>query len=551
MIQEINNLYTSIQDLEKVLTEYTKSKTDIRTCEMEIDKLESIINCTPTNKLKSRIQSLEEDHKKVLNDIKKIDMCSKECYKISEIRAMFEFIFEKDVLLDKSLNFLNSLIYDMMISKEDFVKYFNPQNYEDFPIKDGFYKIIKISNDLNDLFNILKNEDRLPIFRKCYSNLKDILEDELGNVLIDDVIMYYDMSHVYLIYWIDYQDTDFYESQYFTSMSYTRRDYLSNMKNIASIFYEIFKNNLNYKLLKNETTDKNIRNTNDFLINTEFYITNIDEWKLDCVMKEVIIISKSRKSREYIKSSDERISLFISKIDKKFVPENISEEFFRFLLCMNVFNTVKSKRLEKAIKIIERALFKMMNNEDIFVSFSDITLSLRIFPDLSVNFQLSNLREHLYDEITRKAAELTKNLQESPLMLKVYFKGKHFDFVESLKKFVPKNSQISFEINFFNLLYTNVIDNILCMKFISNDKITDLSDLLKYLIDMSFNISKECINIFDKMNSVYLIFKNDLDDVIDMHKKGKIILRNEDLINLVSLIYKDSKKRSIFISILM
>lgn len=303
-----------------------------------------------------------------MNDIKKIDLCTKECHKISEIKAMFEFVNDKDILSDKCQNFLNSLIYDLLISKEDFEKFFNPKNFGDFDINEGYYKIIKVSNDLNELFNFLKTEERLTIYKKCYSNLQDILEDELDNILVDDLFIFYDMSHVYLIYWIDYQETDFYEPQYFTVMSYTKREYLKNMKNIINIFYEIFKNNLMHKLVKNEINDEKIENTNNFLYDSEFYITNLDEWKLDCVMKEVIFISKSRKSGEVIPTKNVKIHSFVSKIDQKFVPENISEEFFRFLCCMNVYNTIKSKRLEKATKIIERGLYKMMISEDIFVS---------------------------------------------------------------------------------------------------------------------------------------------------------------------------------------
>lgn len=174
-------------------------------------------------------------------------------------------------------------------------------------------------------------------------------------------------------------------------------------------------------------------------------------------------------------------------------------------------------------------------------------MSLRIFPELAINSQLSSLRENLYDEIINKTAELTKNLQDSLLLLKVYFKGKHFDFVESVKKFVPKNSQISFEINYFNILYTNVVDNILCMRFISVETINDLADLLKYLIDMSFNISKECISNFEKINSTFIIFSNDLDSAIEMYKQGKINLKNDELIYLISLVFKTSKKRTLFL----
>lgn len=150
-------------------------------------------------------------------------------------------------------------------------------------------------------------------------------------------------------------------------------------------------------------------------------------------------------------------------------------------------------------------------------------------------------------DIVRKSTVIEKSLQENSLILKVYFKEKHFDFLESLKVYVPKNCYVLFETTFFNLIYTNVVNNILCMTFLENEKIRELSDSLKYLIEMSYNISKENILSFKRINSVYIILTNDLGKISDIYLSRKLYLDNTEVIILINLIFKESKAKKLLI----
>ena len=546
MLNEIKNIYNEIQDLDTIFKEYKNVKTALRDCENEMSEIELKIESNEKQLIQQNIDKLEIEYINIINEIKKIDICSKECYKLSDIKIMLEYITDSEILMTKCKNFLSSLIYDIYITKDNLIKYFNPESYCNVKLDSKVYKIVKISNDLNDFFDVLKNENHSVIRNKCLHMSKMILEDELETILPGELLVYYDLTHFYIIFEC-FEDYDLNEDQYFSSVSFVNRDFLSNKKNLKNIFYEIFKNNLITRLLENSGKNNFLVDTNDFFKNTEYFITDINEWILDCLMKEIIIISKSKKSGKLVKINNERIASLTKQIDPKFLPEYISDELFRFLLCMNIYNTIESKRLPKALKIIERALFKMMNYEDTFIGFTDSTTILRIFPHMKILPQISVLREKYYCEIIKKSTELTISLQDSLMVLKVYFKSKYYDFLEQVKKFVPKNSQLSFEISFFNLLYTNITENIFCIKYLTNDKVSDMSDLLKYLLDLSFNIPKECIDIYPKFKSISTIFSSDLEDLISKQKSGTIFLSNEEIKLLVTLLFKESKTRNNFI----
>lgn len=364
------------------------------------------------------------------------------------------------------------------------------------------------------------------------------------------------------------------ESQYFKNIHYVDKEYLHNLNNVIDIFYEIFKENLCFKLLRCQVNEEEIVESNNFFRDTEYFITNIEEWKLDCAMKEIILLSKTERSNNVINS--EKIKKEIleyrsnnkNKCDKKhfhmgalsnnlnedLIPRFFSEEFYRFLLCINIYDHCESKRLDKANKIIERAVLKMFSvNKDgndiswYFILFSDISTFIRIFPGIKITGTLIDIREHVFCKISRMSTELTKSLNESLLLLKVYFKEKHYDYMNLVRNFVPKRISISFEINFFNLLYSNILDSILCIKFVDNEKIDDLCKLFNYILNLSFHVPKGCIENYNRVKFYEVIFSSGLDEIISLYENGSIEVGNDEMIKLVSILFKRSKIRDDFI----
>lgn len=521
-MEEINNLYQDVQDIESIIFDFNKIKTHITFLENETASLKMKLDPDFKQSLELKIDHLEQEYKKIENEIKRIDLSSKDCYTISEIKALFEILNDKKVIMEKCISFTNSLIYDLSISSETFAK-ISLKN----ECKYGTYKVLKISKDINEFFLFLKDE----YYFDCFKRIKDILFEEMYDILVCDFEIFDDNSYYYFFWFFNDKQISI-DLKYFNSINPVDLEILKKTQ-IGDIFLEIFKSNLNLRLLTNKLEKTNFIATNNFLKNSEFFIINENEWKLDCVMKEIIRLSKSKKSNNLVKIEEE----------SNYLPKYISEELHKFNICLKVFESINSKRITKAKKLIDRALLKLLTHEDYFVLFADVSFSIQKF-NLSA---LLEIKENTFMDIVRKSTVIEKSLQENSLILKVYFKEKHFDFLESLKVYVPKNCYVLFETTFFNLIYTNVVNNILCMTFLENEKIRELSDSLKYLIEMSYNISKENILSFKRINSVYIILTNDLGKISEIYLSRKLYLDNTEVIILINLIFKESKAKKLLI----
>lgn len=522
-MEEINNLYQEIQDIESLIVDFNKTKTQISFFEQEIITFKNKLNPEYERSLKLKIDNLENQYKKIENEIRKTDLSSKECYTILEIKALFEFLNDQKLIMEKCLSFTNSLIYDLKISCESFATI--SQKKENVY---GTYKLLKISKDINDFFSFLKND----FYINCYNRIKELLFEEMVGVLVCDIEICEDDSYFYLFWFLDDKQLSV-DLKCFNSVKPVDIKILKKSQ-IADIFLEIFKLNLSSKLLQNKLESDNLITTNKFLENSEYFITNIDEWKLDCIMKEIIKLSKSQKSHSVIEIQE----------DLNFLPRYISEELYKFFLCISVFKSIDSKRIAKAKKLIDRALIKLLIHEDFFILFADVSFAIQKFKHQ--NFL--EIKEKAFMSITRKCTEIEKNLQENSLILKVYFKEKYFDFKESLKMYVPKNYHMLFETTFFNLIYINVINNILCMTYLENEKIRELADTLSYLIEMSFNISKDSIESFEKIKSTYILLTTDIEKILDLYVSRQLFLESTEIIILINLIFKECKTKKLLIN---
>ncbi|EQB60673.1 peptide chain release factor 2 [Vairimorpha apis BRL 01] len=121
-MEEINNLYQDVQDIESIIFDFNKIKTHITFLENETASLKMKLDPDFKQSLELKIDHLEQEYKKIENEIKRIDLSSKDCYTISEIKALFEILNDKKVIMEKCISFTNSLIYDLSISSETFAK---------------------------------------------------------------------------------------------------------------------------------------------------------------------------------------------------------------------------------------------------------------------------------------------------------------------------------------------------------------------------------------------------------------------------------------------
>lgn len=549
-MERINELYNQIKDLEDVLSEYNTSKNKIKRLENEIKSLED----RERENYDIKIRDLENELNKVENEIKKIDLCSKDCHSLSDIRMMLQFVSEKDILFQKVISYLESLIYPIFVSSEQVENIFKPSSFkENYQSRKGDFKVLKINLEIDDFFDIIKSQNEL--FCMCQDVVRKILKIELEEVIPSRLCCYVDEKYLFLLILSPPPDENS-EEHFLRDLTFVSPDYLHNLENVIDILNEIFKKNLCKLLLTCSITCEDLEDTNLFFSQTEFFITNVDEWKLDCAMKEIITLSKRERKwlttewqETNFNSSESNSSLGFDKEalkNQNLLPKEISCEVFQILLCIKVVLSCKSKRIEKAEKIIERAISKMMSQDvrgsllHYFIVFSDLTVLLRLFPSSPFSSSFGSLREEMFFRISKMSTEINKSLNESLLLLKVYFKEKHYDFMLFVEKFVSPKSKMAFEINFFNLLYANICDHILCIKYIDNEKVGDIFRLIQYVLGLSSQVPSGCIEQFKRLESFSYIFKSPLEEIIENSNSLKV--SHKDLSTLLSLLFKPSKE---------
>ncbi|EOB11618.1 hypothetical protein NBO_1012gi001, partial [Nosema bombycis CQ1] len=389
-MNKINEMFEKIKNLEEVLTEYNTSKNKIEYLEKEISNLKNKKFEEEKQNVKTKIYKIEEDLIKVNEEIRKIDLYSKECYTLSDIKMLLDFVKEEEILTKKVLGYLDSLI--LLI-------YLEPKTVNDFfkntpKIEGRAVKTLKINLDLDEFMRIIRKNEKL--FFICENAIRKKLSEDMKKFTVPRINCYVDEKNLYILYLIPVNEEPT-EDCFFGVYKFVEVDFINNLTFTIEIFNEIFKRNLCRLLLDFDLSSNDLITTNSFLSQTEFYITDIEEWKLDCAMKEIINLSrKERKwetvcwlketsligkegdsvdgkvdgdSKEPNKVNNDNIDnydnidhpLLLDLSKPEFLPKEISINFYKILLCIKIITLCKSKRIKKAEQFVERALLKMMN----------------------------------------------------------------------------------------------------------------------------------------------------------------------------------------------
>jgi hypothetical protein len=93
---------------------------------------------------------------------------------------------------------------------------------------------------------------------------------------------------------------------------------------------------------------------------------------------------------------------------------------------------------------------------------------------------------------------------------------------------------LAFEINFFNLVYANVCDLILCIKYIEHEKIIEMTRFIGYILGLSNKVPSGCIEQFKRLESFKFIFESSPEEI--MKNKSKLEISEKDLEILMKLI---------------
>lgn len=324
-----------------------------------------------------------------------------------------------------------------------------------------------------------------------------------------------------------------------------------------------------------ELTEAEINLNNKIFEGSDFFITNITEWTLDVIMKE--IIEATRRPKDNIMIDAKNISIggaasthvepeSTARLSKnsdsspaakyQFFPCH-SVDYVMFFKSIEMFRKTQSSRLGQAYKVVDRAIIKyfdpkrfdqtIFNN---FMHFADLSHFVKLNPTYSLISELVKQREKLFFEIINASSKIDISLSEPLMMLKLYFKEQHFSFMENVELFIPKKSALSFEIQYFESLSSNLTAKIASVTNLSIEGINSMTDLISYIINMSFHIPNGSIANKNTLECLKRVLNADLNEIIRLYGQGKICLSKPELYSLIHTLFRRSSARDDFLSYL-
>lgn len=535
-MENINKLYDEIKTVNDLQREYAKTSKDIIETQNELESLVKELNKIDLDQLHNKIVATEEEYYVCLRELDKLSAYTTECYKLQELQNAFTKIENMEILKQKSISFARSLIYPMYINTKKLCHSLNidySQCISENPEIKCFV-VLKMSLETEEFIEFLN--DYPEISQNCYKEILKNLTTEIKGILPLELKVYSDNSYLYFIFATS-QVKEKEDNINFEFLSYLGIDNLKQYKNITFVLFDILKNNLKEAIIEKGLDDKALENNNECFDKTIFYVNNLEEWKMDIVMKEIIEMTRKPK--------DTRIEQTSLNSDK--MPPHISADYLKFLNYLTLFLAVKSKRKEKAIKIVDRAIIKLFDKKRFeenvynnFVLFADVTCFIKSNSEYKGMSELSKKRDELFLKIVDNSTFISVSLEEPLMMLKLYLKEKHFDFMENVKLFVPKINHISFEIQFFETINNNLMRKILELKNIDSGIIYNLIDLIEYIFTMMFHLPPDSISNKSKLNSYKIILESRPDQVSRLYHAKKLNLFTEEIRMLCGVVFSKS-----------
>lgn len=556
----IRQIYEDTKDLESLAKIYKDGKKEIYKLENEIETLKEEKNKINTSELSRKIEELENELQIITKELECNKIIENKCFSLKELENILDNIMDEHICLEKCLGFMNNLITIFNISNKQLEDIFNLKKEEET------FKIIKISNEIEELFKICKSK---LFFRDLEMEFKSRMKSELitankitktvedSGILTSnnttttisavpfDIECFTASNFLYIVFPLENILT--FDQLIIKNPKLETFSSLENsFKFTANFILFVLRNNLSHSFINDCYSMTDLIENNKKLKNTEFYIENIEEWALDCVMKEIISIPKNKISMDDLHNINDGLSGIL-----------ISNSYYKLLNLKNFIENSKSARKNKAILFYEKSIMKFfsldkIDKDNIFITYSDISHFTKKFDDFRYYDQLISIREELYCKMLNLSTELTLDLSQSTLILKSKIKQLQFDFYENIKNFVSKNTQKFFKIQFFEKLYENFINILLKQqkmpqKLSISDK-EKLKEISQYLLDISFELGTDSISNYCKIASLYECLDSSIDDLIDLYEFGSISLDDSELKIIVQILFEDSESKNCFIN---
>ncbi|ELA42869.1 uncharacterized protein VICG_00184, partial [Vittaforma corneae ATCC 50505] len=386
-------------------------------------------------------KQIEEGECELNSIVKEID-CGKiiegKCMSLYELERALDLIMDENLCLEKCRGFMNSLVCVFNISSLQMEKYFKTQKEEES------FKIIKVSKEIEELFRMSKSRS---FFRNLECDLKSRAKEELEGAVPFDVEVFSTNDSLYIVFPSE-NSSDGDEINVQGLRKETFSSLVESFSTTIGCVLFILKANLAHSFAKDNYSMVDLVENNKKLEGSEFHIENIEEWTLDCVMKDILNIPKARIDAKDLYLIEDGVS-----------GEFVSNPYHRLIMLSKFIEKSHSARKEKAKVFYDKAVLKFFDLNrvhgvgDAFVMYSDISHFVKKCANFKYSEDLSKVREDLFCKILDLSTALDIDLALSILTLKARIKQKQFDFYENVGKFVPRKAHKFFKIQFFERLY--------------------------------------------------------------------------------------------------
>ncbi|KAM0681732.1 hypothetical protein GINT2_000246 [Glugoides intestinalis] len=535
-MEEIEKVFKDIIGLDALAKMYRQGKREINDLEDAIALLKEERAGLNVSQFDVKIKEYESKLEMLTKELECDAIVKNTCLSLDELKRALGVILDESICLEKSLEFMKTLVVSFEISNFTLETVFKIEKEEEH------FTVIKISKETEDLLKMLSGRTFL---RDAENAFKSIISSEINDAVPFDVEIFSSEDDLYLVFPSEESLT---EDK--MKINYLKREtfesFFNGFRATAKSILTVLKANFSRCFIRDSYSREDILLNNEKLKGTDFYIEGIEEWTLDIVMKEVTSLSKASKNVNELHQVDDHYS-------GKFV----SSSYNRLIRLTRFINESASKRKEKAQAFFEKAISVSFDIKDtltlqeLFIAYSDISHFTKKYKQTSYTDALDSKREELFYQILKKATKINIDLSDPVLYSKSKIKQMQFDFDENLENFVAQQTCKFFKIQFFEKLYGNFLEFVLKPRKISADDKIKLKDLAQYLLDISFEIGTESIVNYSQISSLYEIFDSSLEEIIELYKFGTINLKKHDLRTLIRFIFDDTDVRKEFIDILI
>ncbi|CAD25959.1 hypothetical protein [Encephalitozoon cuniculi GB-M1] len=533
-MERIDKVFNEIRDVRECYARYLSLKNRRAEIEKDMAWIEEEIRRAEATDLEREIEEINSEYQGILESIEKLSLSSRECRSIEDLEAVFSKITDIDVLMKKSLEFLRCSVVLIGIDQAGIEAIHNLPG-------DGELLAFRVDKDVERLFQVSAEYPEMQ--KKCYLLFKSTVHGGIQGVVPADMKVFQDERALFFVFRGDSAESS--EHPFAGRIVEIGPEEISKYKMTSHAIFGALRDNLREMVVERSLSDESVERSNAFFRETEFYIHNIPEWRLDVVMKEIIEMTKGPRSMDAVET--------LESSDR--MPKFVSTSYKRFLACFELFRTLKSKRHEKGARIVDRAIMKLFDPKRYepsvyshFIEFADITHFLRTYPGYSLADELSKRKEMLFFDVVRESSRVNVSLSESLVTLKLYFKEKHVEFAENLESFVPMINRNLFEIQFFEMLDEGLMEKILGLGMAKSSTIRNLVLLIDYVLDLSFHLPTGAIRNQDKLRSYKQVLSLDREALIKSYRNGELCVSHEEFGSLCSLAFRESEDRRFLLS---